>query len=513
MASGAEAQMFNRNDIEEMANTAIRFNQSDYEGTARSQAMGSAFGALGADLTSQSINPAGLGTYRATEIAIGFGVNINKNLSNYYGYKDEDTKGTVPFNVIGLTLNIDRSEGKTSGAMAHTFSISYSRLADYNRTASYEDKNAYNSLLDYFCFDYDGARQDKYDFEAGLAKDAGWLWGPYKDENDTITFATNSWEMPYGKDMLDMAAREDFDELGSYGLIDHRQNVKERGYKGETSFGYGLNISNMVYFGASMGIQSLSFRQKVHHREDYYGVPYNNAYDSFTYTSELKQDGSGVNFNAGIIVKPVNALRVGFAVHSPTFLSINERFKSDIDGAETNDIYYSRESNYEYRYHTPFKFVFSMAGVTPWGLISFDYERENGNKSKYKATIDGDDDDYYDDLTDYLKDYMKVVHRLRVGVEARVTNNLYVRGGYNAQTNPQEHGVQVTKYLHDAISGGLGFRKSNFFMDLAYICRRTNVDRWVLPDHDLYVYDPMGNQPAASKSKSHNGTLTLGFRF
>ncbi|MDR1682109.1 MAG: TonB-dependent receptor, partial [Candidatus Symbiothrix sp.] len=52
---------------------AVRLSRSDLKGTARGVAMGGAFGALGGDVTSIGINPAGLGIYRSSEINTSLG--------------------------------------------------------------------------------------------------------------------------------------------------------------------------------------------------------------------------------------------------------------------------------------------------------------------------------------------------------------------------------------------------------------------------------------------------------
>ena len=49
---------------------ALRYSSGRIEGTARSGAMGNAFGALGGDFTGAGINPAGLGIYRSSEFAL-----------------------------------------------------------------------------------------------------------------------------------------------------------------------------------------------------------------------------------------------------------------------------------------------------------------------------------------------------------------------------------------------------------------------------------------------------------
>ena len=49
---------------------ALRYSQIQIQGTARSGSMGNAFGALGGDFTSVSINPAGIGLYRSGEFPL-----------------------------------------------------------------------------------------------------------------------------------------------------------------------------------------------------------------------------------------------------------------------------------------------------------------------------------------------------------------------------------------------------------------------------------------------------------
>jgi hypothetical protein len=48
---------------------ALFFSETDVVGTARTAAMGNAFGALGADISVLSTNPAGLGVYQSYDFA------------------------------------------------------------------------------------------------------------------------------------------------------------------------------------------------------------------------------------------------------------------------------------------------------------------------------------------------------------------------------------------------------------------------------------------------------------
>lgn len=57
------AGMYAQGEVE-----ALKFSRHDLYGTARSMAMGGAFGALGGDITGVSINPAGIAVYRSSEV-------------------------------------------------------------------------------------------------------------------------------------------------------------------------------------------------------------------------------------------------------------------------------------------------------------------------------------------------------------------------------------------------------------------------------------------------------------
>ena len=66
------------------------FSQQNFGSTARSKAMGNAFGALGGDFSSLSINPAGIGIYQSSELSLSTSLNINNTQSTYQGQTGDD---------------------------------------------------------------------------------------------------------------------------------------------------------------------------------------------------------------------------------------------------------------------------------------------------------------------------------------------------------------------------------------------------------------------------------------
>lgn len=488
---------------------AIRFNQNTIEGTARSQAMGSAFGALGADLSSAVINPAGMGSYRATEIGLSFGVNYQTAESNCYGYTKEDDKIAVPFNQIGAAFTFGLIRENTKGIISQTLSIGYTRLADYNSRAFYADYYGANSLLDYFCSD--AVKYNNY--SGNLAYNAYLTDDQYISSTDTIDITYNVWEKVNSDGTLDSSARFETDDDGNdVGLIDKKKYVRQKGYKGETNISYAMNVSNFVYIGLGIGIQSLYYEEKTLHSESYYGTPAERDITSFDYNTELKQNGTGINLKFGVILKPINELRIGLALHTPTFYSINEKYHTYISHNGSGTLYSSPRGEYDYDYRSPGRFVASIAGVAgSIGILSFDYERCNFGNSKFK---DQDDDitDEFDDINDELKEVLTSTNTYRVGLEIRALNPVYIRGGYKLTTSPMEDNYVVNDFKQQAISGGLGFRQDNFFIDLAYIYNTSESDYWVLPgSSDTYIYET--NSPAKLETTNHNFVITAGFRF
>ena len=63
----------------------LRFSQLSHLGTVRTMGLCGAYGALGADLASASINPAGIGMYRRSDASISLGINMRSTDSEFGG--------------------------------------------------------------------------------------------------------------------------------------------------------------------------------------------------------------------------------------------------------------------------------------------------------------------------------------------------------------------------------------------------------------------------------------------
>ena len=247
--------------------------------------------------------------------------------------------------------------------------------------------------------------------------------------------------------------------------------------------------------------------------------------------------GTGVNFNAGVIVKPIDQLRIGAAVHSPTIFTSSEdnygvrdhlysrlTARTNVDGDARPDNY-----NEYYEVLSPWKYNLSIAGVLGHrGLISVDYQIADYNTMKIRE--DGGRDWGYRVENNNIKDKFQASHSLRVGAEVNVVDGLFLRCGYAFVTSPFADKDNVTMQLPsnttytspeffvdrwtNYYSAGLGYHKGFWYVDLSYQLKQQ--------DFDFYAYDyKIANQSSRSTTLNKaeltslilNDSISAGVKF
>ena len=181
---------------------ALRYSQTEYGGSARSLAMGSAFGALGGDFASASINPACLGFYRASEFAFTPSLNINQINSSYLGNNESEDRYRAVINNLSYVATVNTNSN--SGLVSISFGAGLNRLKNFHSNSYIQGFDAQTSLLSYFT-DYanDIGNPDNFnEHYEGLAWNA-WLIDEDPDPNVI--------EGVYYNDLTDYADYEIYD--------------------------------------------------------------------------------------------------------------------------------------------------------------------------------------------------------------------------------------------------------------------------------------------------------------
>lgn len=526
---------------------AFQLSHSDLRGTARYMSMGGAFGALGGDLSTLNNNPGGIGLYRKSELGVTLNIEASsiKSATSIMTQSTSQTKVSVPnFGYVGAAwLGND--------VMPYfTWGVSYGRIVNMNRR--YKGQARMNgSLYNYVAQYSDGYTSNQLSAEG--TDNGGYSSPDYIPWLSILSYngmainpigSTSQYQGPWQNDHVNSNG----DRTPSTGISEF--DVDEHGYVDEYAIDFGGNIMNTVYWGMGFGITDIELTQNTHYTEDIKNavimdptaelgdLEIGNA--NTTLSNYKHIDGTGFNFKLGVIVRPINALRIGFAFHTPTYYNINQSSGADLNydytffNPDGHNINYSGTPN-EYRswkLRTPWRMQVSAAGIIGTsGIISMEYEYRPYQNMNLRS-------DYGDELTNYnqdIKTYYKSANILRFGAEYRILPQLSIRAGYVHESTPTGTAIsnnEVTVYTSNPddtgtnpaytldnstqyITCGLGYRYKNFSIDAAYVYKHRTSEYHSFTPNDAFDTAGLTATPYQAKltENYNNIVLTTTLRF
>ena len=164
----------------EVITEALKYAQTDINGTARYMSMAGAFGALGGDASAIKDNPAGLGIYRKSEISGSLNVLMGNTISNWkydnsgtlkdsYGYGDLYKFGANNFSVIFASPTW-RNESGTQGLLSSNISFSYNRLKNFDRNLYLISGPSTSSMTDYMGYFSKGHNSSELSYNSDISE-------------------------------------------------------------------------------------------------------------------------------------------------------------------------------------------------------------------------------------------------------------------------------------------------------------------------------------------------------
>lgn len=471
----------------------LRFSRVSNYGTARSTAMGGAFGALGGDLSSMSGNPAGVGVFRKSEVSFTPSLNFANSKSSGRNTNNSSFQ-------IGTLGGVFSFHNESSNWKGFNIGFNYTNLNNFNRKNNQFVGNSENSLTDVYAAQSQGkAPENLSPYTTGLAYDAFLTYGAV-DEEGVVRYHSI------------------LETDGTQELVNQYQTTKEDGYQGEYAISFGTNYKDKLYLGMTVGIQSVYYKMKSTYTE----IGEENApsgFDLFDFYDYQRINGVGTNLKFGVIYRPIPELRIGGAIHTPTWYNmtystetgIYSQFQTPADptiGREYDNYYFpSDRLNIDYNMRTPWRAILSVATILKQKVIvSFDYEYVNYKNGK----MDDADDGYnYKSENDNIKALYGSAHNLRAGAEFRVNSILSLRGGYAYWSSPYKY--NKTENTIQSVSAGFGLNFGQFFCDAAYIHKYSkNQTRFYQYDNGS---EQIYSQPVNNKYLSNEAKITLGVRF
>jgi len=417
-AFGSYSQSLSYQDL------AILFSQDDKNGTARFTAMSGAFGALGGDISSININPAGLSVFNNSLFSGTFNSRSTEINSNFYGNNLANQNQFTNLSQAGAVLVFDSAYKSDWSKFA--IGINYRITKDF----------------------------DNNFFAQG--------------NSGVATFTE------YPLDINDPALIYDFAD-------EQRFNNSFAGELSEVNFGFSSVYESKLHVGLGLNFYDLNFNQQSTLTEFNSDVD-GNELDANFYQENFTT-GTGFSANLGFIYRANQSFRFGLSYQTPTWFSEviedsnivdNEGFFGDTEIIVSNDnlIYDNTADNFFpsqqlfYRLRTPSKLTASTAFIFGKnGLLSLDYSNKN-----YKG-IRLSEDDFSAENQAFQNDFRNT-HNLNIGTEWRL-DKLSVRGGYSYEQTPflNTNFNNGSALQLDDVTGysfGAGYNFGNFKVDFAY---------------------------------------------
>lgn len=512
-----------------MSNDMYTLSQVNFGfGTARSMGMAGAFTSLGGDIASIGINPAGLGMYRHNDISITPMLSFQRSHNSASDWGDNAFTRAAMSNV-GAVLNL--YEGASSHVVSFSIGIAYNRVADLNyrygfSSASGASNAPYRSIADAFSrmMGQSGLFPSK-DGALNYGYGDSYFWGGILAYN---AFLLDVGTDEYG-DYWTTAGR-----IGVNAGVGHTASLESKGSIGEYDISFGMNVDNLLYIGATVGLQDVDWRRQLYYGEDYLydgqtpvdgsGTPLQSPAQWMDYNQAVTVSGTGVNLKIGAILRPTAELRIGAALHTPTYYILNRKYQAYMasnfnDRGDTTPSLEDVAPN-TWDFVSPTRLMFGASYTFGnVAVVSVDYERDWYNGMRVKNIPSGFNMQKQDYRSEFTNNF-KGSNTLRVGAEVKPLPNVALRVGYgyagSMLRNPKEwyYNTPLT-YQTTCYSAGVGFAIGGFTIDLAYQYLDSKNTSYYL----YYALDAAsGMMDTASPLYSTDYTrqyaiLTLGYKF
>ena len=497
-------------------------NSSEVIGTSRYVGMGGAMGALGADMSVISWNPAGIGLYRKSDVAFTFGGYWNKSKIR------EENRGAACLDQVGFVYSI-----KTE-----------SDVCPYvNLGINFQRKKNFGS--NFYAENLDLKNLSQMDQLAELANSY------YSNGYDLTKVPNLAGHLVYNGELpFDQSQQKYFNEYyGKCNKYTHHSEGSLRSW----DFNLSTNIQDRAFLGLTFGVDNIDYDSWT----NYYEGCNLHLYDDdeatrgdYSISNYYRITGYGFNLKFGGIVRPFesNSFRIGFAVETPTWY----KMKCVVDMLSCNEMTHNESTIdplpvFEFNPYTPWKFRAFM-GSTIGNKFAWDVDYEYANYATMTQRYPGNG--YSNefggikdlDMEDHTHQTLKGVHTVRTGIEYRPISPLSFRLGYNFSSSPYKKDANfdlvkiispyvdcisrtnymITKPTH-ILSLGAGYRWKKFYFDLAYKIRHQKADFYAFddsftsPDTDFSTANPdllnVRLDPVPVDLTRHSITCTLGIKF
>lgn len=530
--------------------------ENNYIGTAKSAGLSNAVTALGGDLGTIGINPAGSAVAGYSQFTITPALSLSVGRTHYALSPNSAYQlGQNSFNPAFKLPNIGASARYDTDGEAlrsFTFAFVFNTVADYNSRMVSKGTNTMSSRFGEMAAAATGLNIAPAD----LASNNFYDNSAYSNYWDVAMGYDIGLINSYGTANEYVGCAEVLSDKGDHyvpSALLQTSTVTHIGYKSDMLMNFGFNFRDRFFLGFNIGIPMMEYSNIENMAEVAQTVE--DFPVSFSYTDGSTEDtyfsdaayrynyyakAAGVYLKAGFIWLPTNSLRVGLAFQTRTMFDVNENWQHSGMVRYDNGKSYSgsgEEGWYSYNFYSPSVLDAGLAWTFGRkGLLSLDYEFTNYARMQFMSADEYDEDTYSFENT-AIRSFSGAAHNLRLGGEYNLTPSFVLRAGASFRTTPEKYyeelnGATVTyddfdnnyylgrkvlpgrgKHYKDYVYGascGLGFNPAgSFFADFAL--QGTLYPQTVYQPY--YDYDTVYSPRISQRRLLCAALVTIGWRF
>ena len=447
-----------------------RFAQRSTMGSARYVGMGGAMTAIGGDPSAAMDNPAGLGLYRRSEISI----TIDETIDHTQQVGSNDVYQRTRFAAPQLSaIWAWGKANKQRGLVFNNFMFSYHRLANFNRDIVVQGGGM--GMVPTICNitnDMGGVSEENLQNRPWDNVEIGWL---------SI--------LGYEAYLIDPIEKNQWQPAVHFtnGLL----SISETGTSDQYTLSWASNINNQWYIGIGLNVPTINYTKHTSLQES-------NKSNSAELKSMFHVSGVGVSGSLGLIYRPIQALRIGASLQTPTVMNLSRQTTGDMYSTiagQRYEILTPESGVMDIKIASPLRSSVSIAGqIGNVGLLAVQYDNAHSKE-------------------------MEDIHTLRIGAEAQAYRGLFFNAGYvyessfmreeepkwllgynEIRTDMDYRYTAATQYA----SAGIGYRCDKVVAQLAYQYSWQTIHQYASEEQTL---------PFHVDTHTHRIVATLAWRF
>lgn len=515
---------------------------SDLNGTARYVGMGGALEALGADISTISTNPAGIGMFRHSNFSLSFG-GVNQQEANKF---DNLNQTNLSFDQAGFVYST-----RTGESSYINFAFNYHKSRNFDQILSAANRFQHEAAMNKLAFaksTFESDRDGGYYLDTNNAGD----WIGWRDrESDERAYPYTQWDFMY-TNAFTLDDVNGTHPVNTYAIADdYLFDRAHRGWIADYDFNMSGNVNNRFYWGLTIGIHDMNYNGYSSYVENILDGSNQNR-GQHELADERWIDATGADLKLGLIFLPIESspFRIGFSLSTPTWYDVKSENVTTLYNDTDPQVYnygadkWKSSEVYEFKYYTPWKVGFSLGHTIDRYIAlgaSYEYSFMGTVDTRiYNGHYDGYDDEDTDPdrvMNSHADRTLKGVSLLKAGVEIKPDPSFAVRLGYNYQTSMYKDNAvrdlcldspgvlysSTADYTNwkatNRITAGFGYKYNSWNFDLAYQYSTTNGTFYPFQPEVTYTdpadgsYGDNISTPADVSFKRHQLLFTIGYTF